>query len=288
MVNDTNLSYIDIPLSCSLFLEPALVRYRAYIAPISTQCAEYVHEWNQALMSILRDEKYRDRIGNMGAKLLRHQKQNSKEYLAMCVDHANDVKMQSLHYAIRFGESIRFLDNKIAGRDDIKFVDLGCGLSPMAGATQTAHPTSTAYCIDFPYISDVYSATARAVGGGEPTFISWEDAQHMAQTHELNTLVSMGAMHYMPIDEQVRRLKFTNKYFENFMIEIKYAASKQSRNPNAFSLSALQNLRMNIPGVQTIETTMLANTMRYLHAYRTALPQHRIFVQDTRALFLSR
>lgn len=286
MPDNTNTFYMDIPLSCSLFLEPALVRYHDNISPISQECTEYLHEWNTALIKLLQQPKHREHLGKIGRKLVTRQ-QNTK-YIPSCIEYAQDVKVHALHYAIRFSESMRFLKNKIDKTPDLKFVDFGCGLSPMAAQIQTTYPTTQAYCIDFPYISDVYNDVANAVGGAQPKFISLDTAQQMMKQKNLNTFVAMGAFHYMNIADQIQNLKFINKYCENFMIEIKYKTQDSDTEINAFDLKTLQKLRIDTPHVDTLETAMIANSIRYLRTYRIALPQYRNFIANVRSLFISR
>lgn len=288
MTDNKSAFHIDIPLSCSLFLEPALARYRTHVSPISQESTEYIHEWNTALTNMLQQPKYKDILGNVARKLLSRQKDTN--YIPSCIEYAQDAKVYALHYAIRFSESIRFLADKINKTPDLKFVDFGCGLSPLAAMTQTANPNTQAYCIDFPYIADVYNNVARMIGGAQPEFISWDTACKMAaaKNDSLNALVAMGVFHYMPIKEQIQNLKFVNKNFQSFMIEIKYKTENSNTETNAFDLKTLQKLRIDIPHVDTIETAMLANSMRYLHKYRTTLPRYRSFVENVRSLFLSR
>lgn len=241
-------------------------------------------------MHIMRTSKYADRIGAMGKKLLRGQ-ENIRKFPLRCIMTGGDACNQSLHYAIRYSESNRFLENNFATKPNLQFVDLGCGLSPMAAQTQTYNPNGRAYCIDFPYVADIHVDTARAVGGGEPTFIKWEDAQTMAKQDRLDAIVAMGVLPYMPLNEQESRLRFINDFIPRFMLEIKYTPTKSKNAPttvNAFSISRLQKMRMDIQHVNTIETAALTNLIRYLHSFRTALPKSRDFVQNTRSLFLSR
>lgn len=290
MADNENTFYIDIPLSCSLFLEPALARYRTYIAPITQECREYIHEWNRAIPNILHKPKYKEHLGDIAQKLQVFSQKNAN-YISHCIAYAQDVKVHALHYAIRFSESVRFLTDKIKDKLDLNFVDFGCGLSPLAAQIQTEYPTTNAYCIDFPFISELYDDIARSVGGGQPKFISWETACKMAidinDTH-MDALVAMGVLHYMSIPEQIQKLKFINKNFPNFLVEIKYKTEQSETKINAFDLTTLQKLRVDVPHVDTIETTMVANSMRYLYAYRGALPKYRSFLETVRSLFLSR
>lgn len=290
MTQNTDSVCIDIPMSCSLFLEPALLRYQEYLPPVTEDTLKYVHEWNLAMLATIRQNpQYAARLGQMGRKLLTRQNKTMK-YIPRCVSSAEDARQNSLHYAIRFAESNKFLGDAIAKKQNLKFVDLGCGLSPMAASIQTYNTKTRAYCIDFPYIADIYTDVANAVGTGTPTFLSWEAACTMAADKKLDAVVAMGVLPYMSQQEQESRLKFINEKFPKFLAEIKYRVrgDRTAGAPNSFTLPQLQKLQMDIPHVNTIETTLLQNCMRYLHTFRTALPQSRDFVSNTRSLFLSR
>jgi len=285
---NTNFGTLDIPLSCSIFLEPALQKYDRYIAPISPATKQFVHEWNRALMSTVRRPEFKSLLGELGQKII-SKTIASEAFPANCVDRAKDVPLQSLHYAIRFSESIRFLSEKIGkSADEIKFVDLGCGLSPMASSIQNEYNLDTAYCIDMPEIIDVYSTVAHQVGVHIPHSIDWRVAEQLAQNGKLDTIVAMGVLPYIQIDEQVRRLNFINKYFLNFMLEIKYNASATSAGSNVFTAARLQKLRMETANAHTLETKMIENSLRYLRQFMCAMPDKRYFLESNRSLFLSR
>lgn len=286
--HNTNFGPIDIPLSCSVFLEPALKKYAHNIAPMTNETNSFVHEWNLALMDILKKTQYSVHLGTMGRKLL-SRTIRMKTFPVKCVETAKNVPLHSLHYAIRFSESMNFLDNKIKNNSDIKFVDLGCGFSPLAPMIQARYNIPDVYCIDTePAIIDIYSMASEKVFGRAPTSISWNDAKHLANEKQLNTITAMGILHYMPLDEQVSRLKFINTNFPNFLVEIKYNNNADTAGENVFNLKRLQKLRMDVENTQTLETTMIQNSLRYLHKFMCALPGHRYFLANDRSLFLSR
>lgn len=278
---------IDIPLSCSMFLEPALKKYSRFIAPVSHQSQKFVHEWNKALVEVMQRPQYQPLIGEMGRKILSRTIQ-SEQFPAKCIEHATDVPLQSLHYALRFSESINFLEEKINANPAVKFVDLGCGLSPMTAAIQCEYNLKNAYCIDMPEIMNVYMAVVNLMGLAEPVSIQWEDCKTMAESQQLDTIVAMGVFPYIEMDEQLRRLKFINANFPNFMVEIKYNNSADKADKNVFALNQLQKLRMETANAHTLETKLIQNSLRYLHKFMCAMPDKRYFLENSRSLFLSR
>ncbi len=279
---------LDIPLSCSMFLEPALKKYKRYIAPISDDTVRFVHEWNVALVSVVQRDEYKPLLGEIGRKIISGTIR-SDAFPANCVDRARDVPLQSLHYALRFSESVKFLADKINTSDNaIKFVDLGCGLSPMAAAVKTEYNMDYTYCIDMPEIIDVYDRVAGTVGVRAPSAIDWNTARSMTGTGALNTIVAMGVLPYMPIDEQVRRLNFINQHFTNFMVEVKYNTTPNAASDNVFTVQRLQRLRLETANAHTLETKLIQNSLRYLRRFMGAMPDKRYFLESNRSLFLSR
>ena len=273
-------------MSCSLFMEPALEIHKQYTSPISTFATEYIHKWNIALLDVMNMSCMKHHLGQVGQKII-NGSIHSSAYLSRCVEGATNVPMHSLHYALRFSESARFLSDKVAGNTTHSFVDLGAGLSPLAAAIQTEYNMPGAYIIDEPEIMDAYVRTAELVGGRIPMPITWDDAKEMSMQHTLDTVIAMGVLHYMPLDEQIKRMQFINSHVPNFMLEIKYNTGS-AKNDNAFDLHQLQSLRLQVGSIQTLETTMIQNSLRYLSRFIHAMPNRRYFLEKSRSLFLSR
>ncbi len=278
---------MDIPMSCSLFMEPALTRHKHCIAPVSVTAREYIREWNRALIEVMKQPCMQHYLGEVGQKILNGTMRNAR-YAAYCTEHAETVPMHSLHYALRFTESAKFLSDKIASHTTNSFVDLGAGFSPLAAAIQTEYNISNAYIIDMPEIMDAYIRTAEMVGGRVPRTATWEDAKNMATSHRLDTIVAMGVMQYMPLDEQVERMKFINSHIPNFLLEIKYNNHSDAIGGNTFDLKKLQSLRLLVSDTQTLETTLIKNSLRYLSSFIRAMPNKKNFLENDRSLFLSR
>lgn len=281
-----DLGLFDIPLSCSLFMEQAYYRWRSYVAPLSTDMQEYIREWNLALVDVMRMACMRPYLGGIGQQLINGTVRSDK-YLESCLEYAANVPMHSLHYALRFTEGVKFLSDKIELQPKLSFVDLGAGLSPMVAVVQTEYNMGNAYIIDVPEIMDAYLRTAELVGGRVPHAITWDEAKALAVSHRMDAIVAMGVFHYMDIDEQVRRLQFINANIPNFLLEVKYNNSKTA-GQNTFDLQRLQSLRMLVSNTQTLETTMIKNSLRYLTGFIRAMPDRKYFLQNDRSLFFSR
>ncbi len=277
---------MDIPMSCSLFLEPALNHYQNHLVPLSPDITKFIHEWNRALISVMSRPEFMRYLGVAGNKILRGA-MHSHKFLKYCVEWADDVQMQSLHYALRFSDGVNYLAEKRANGAKINMVDLGCGFSPMAVIPYGGRATR-AYCIDRPEIIEVYDYTCSEMGIPTPGAISWHRAVSMAQESRLNTIVAIGVFPYMALPEQVARLKSINKWFPNFLVEIKYNNDSQTTRENVFDLKKLIDLRMSAKNAHTLESQMIQNSMRYLHRFMCAMPNRRYFIAGERSLFLSR
>lgn len=282
-----DLGIMDIPLSCSLFMEQAYYRWRPYVVPLSTDMQEYIHEWNLALVDVMRMACMRPYLGGVGQQLI-DGTLRSDRYLSSCLEHAANVPMHSLHYALRFTEGVNFLANKIEQNPKLSFVDLGAGLSPMAAAVQTEYNIGNAYIIDVPEITDAYIRTAELVGGRVPRAITWDAAKELAVSHKMDAIVALGVLHYMDIEEQIRRLQFINAHIPSFLLEVKYNNNSKTAGQNTFNLQRLQSLRMLVSNTQTLETTMIKNSLQYLTSFIRAMPDRKYFLQNDRSLFFSR
>lgn len=279
-----NFGMFDIPLSCSVFLEPALIKYAKNITPLPGSMLKFINKWNINLVDTM--SYAGENIGSIGRKILSNTI-TSTNFPTKCVERARSVPLHSLHYAIRFSESINFLTKKIQQNPNIKFVDLGCGFSPMAPVIQKEYNLENVYCIDTPEITKYYQTVAMRTYGRAPTAITWHDAKDMVKSGALDTIVAMGVLPYMDIQDQISRLKFINANFQNFLVEIKYNNTNPT-DEKVFDLKTLQKLRMSVENAQTLETTMIKNSLRYLHKFIYTVPNKRYFIANNRSLFLSR
>jgi len=279
---------IGMALSCTLFLEGALKKYKKYADSIDSDAMSIISEWNKVLISLLQNNKYQFVLGDIGNKLIKGSCR-FRNYTSMCVEYAPDVNVQSLHYVLRFQENMRFLDAKYNIDNDLCVCDLGCGLSPLAVLMQTKYDCQNVYAIDTaPAICDLYTSAAYKFCGKMPTFIDWKTAQN--KSLGIDTITSVGCLPHMSIESQKEYMKIINKKFPNFFLEIKYKKSDNVDNSeNAFSLQDLQKLRVDVKNVTDIEMAMIRNSLKYLHKFVCAKPDRRDFlVNQSRSLFLSR
>lgn len=288
MVVKNNFGSIGMALSCTLFLEGALNKYKKYTVSVNDDTVLLIKEWNNVLISLLIDPRYKTMLGDIGNKLIKF-KSKCQDYAARCVDDAPDVNVQSLHYALRFQENIKFLNRKIKENERLSFVDFGCGLSPLSIVMQNEYSLVNTYCIDIvPEIADLYTNASYQLIGKIPEFIDWEYAK--SENNDINTIVSVGCLPHMPLNVQKEYLKTINKKFENFFLEIKYKKQDGIANSeNAFSLMDLQKLRIDVDNVTDIETAMIKNSLIYLSKFVHAKPERKDFlINQSRSLFLSR
>lgn len=290
MVLTTDFGKIGMAFSCTLFLEAALKKYKNYAASVDEDTFKIINEWNKILISLLKDNKYSSALGTIGNELI-SQKHLCQKFVQKCVEHAPDVSVQSLHYALRFNENMKFLNDKYKLHNKLNFVDLGCGLSPLATVYQTKYDLDRVYCIDIvPEIADLYTNASYRLNGKIPLFINWDLAQNISEQGDLDTLVSIGCLPHMSIQLQKEYMKIINDKFSNFFIEIKYKKQEDIKNSdNAFSIQELQKLRLGAENVSNIETVAIRNCLSYLSKFVHAKPDRRDFLANqSRSLFLSR
>ena len=288
MTEKIDFGSIGMAFSCTLFLEAALRKYSRYASSIDKEKVSLIHEWNLVLVSLLKDPRYKTMLGDIGNKLVKYTNRHY-DFSQKCVDDAPDVNVQSLHYALRFQENIRFIDKKYAADINIVPCDIGCGLSPLTIILQNQYDLKDVYCIDIvPEIADLYTNASYQLTGKIPTFIDWDSAKCMSG--KINTINSVGCFPHMSLDGQKEYIKAINKSFANFFIEIKYKKHDGLHNSeNAFGLSDLQKLRVDVENVTDIETAMIKNSLSYLAKFVHARPNFKEFlVEQSRSLFLSR
>ena len=281
---------IGMALSCTLFLEGALKKYKKAAGAIDDDTMRLIKEWNAILLTLLKDDKYKYGLGALGNKLIKKNAKNN-DFVSRCVVDAHDASVQSLHYALRFQESVLFLNDKIQKNPNLSFCDLGCGLSPLGAVFQTKYNLSDVYCIDIiPEITDVYAEAAYKLGGKIPKFTSWAAVKQKTNDDKLNALVSVGCLPHMNIEEQKQYLCDINKYFDNFFVEIKYRTKDDILDTEGvFTLAELQKLRLNVENVDDIETAAIRSCLRYMLRFiRLKADRKDFLAEHSRSLFLSR
>lgn len=291
MVQEKKLNNIDMALSCSLFLEGALKKYKKYAVSVDADMMRVIREWNRVLLSVLKEKSYDKLLGTVGQKLIINV-HKYQDFVLRCVDDAYDVAVQSLHYALRFQENVQYLKGKYNSGSDIVFCDLGCGFSPLSVAFQNEYDLSNVYCIDVvPEIADIYTIVANKMCNKAPEFIDWESAQKMAIDGDINTLNAVGCLPHMPLDMQKKYMLAVNKKFPNFFLEIKYKTQDMVPNSKqAFSLLDLQKIKIDVKNVSDVETAMIGSSIRYMFRFVHSKPDriNDFLVERTRSLFLSR
>lgn len=288
MITKKIKSPIDIPLSCSLLLEPALGHFKPFVAKTSKETKDFVHQWNCALLDVIKKDSFV--LGHTGQRIVNGMNRHPN-FLKRCVSAPIycDMPSWSLHYAIRFTESLRFLRQKQQKNSEIMFADYGCGLSPVAIIAKNEYDIQNAFCIELsPQIIDLYGSAADKMGVKAPEFIEWKDTVNLTKNNKLNTVIGMGVFPYMPIEEQLKQFRTIYKNIPNFLIEVKYNSNPSEEVKNSFTLENLRKIRLTIENVDSLETTVLRNSVRYLSVFRKTLPNERRFIENCRSLFLSR
>jgi len=288
--NNDYFGDIGMALSCSFFLKGALEEYKDHIYHVDDDMVCFIYEWNKVLFDLARDSKYKHVVGEIGYNLLKFSSLR-KNFAQQCIKDAPDIAVQSLHYALRFDESVRFLKTKYSCDKNLRFVDLGCGLSPLVAVFQMKYNSDDVYCIDIiPEISDLYTNVSYQLCGKIPSFIDWGLAQKMAAKGDLNAIVSVGCLPHMPIQAQKEYMKIINEKFDNFFVEIKYNHRDNiPDSANAFNVPELQSFVDDVKNISDIKTVAYRNSFKYISKFLHAKPNRRDFlINQSRSLFLSR
>lgn len=284
---------IDIPLSCSSFLEPALNCYHPFATETSKETKDFIHQWNCTLSNIVKDIKNQRIVGEFGQYVFfvtLYYPWLWRTYInaSSMTDSAlagGDMPSWSLLYAIRFKISMDFLKQKQSTSQNIKFLDFGCGLAPTAAIAKNQMDIQDTYCIELhPEIADIYQQTADKMGIKSPTFIKWTDVL----SNKINTVISMGVFPYMTKSDQLNHFENIYKNIPNFAIEIKYNAPTNAPDINGFSKLDLQKISAGMKTQPDLTKNASKNTTKYLNLFCRNLPVERSFIQNQRSLFLSR
>ena len=284
---------IDIPLSCSSFLEPALHCYKPFATETSKEIKDFIYRWNYTLSDTVKDIKNKKILGHFGRYVFftnlyypwLWQTYINASSITDSAMAGGDMPSWALLYAIRFKISMDFLNQKQASTKNIKFLDFGCGLAPTAAIAKNQMNIQDTYCIElYPEICDVYQQTADKMGIKSPTFIKWDDVL----SNKINTIISMGVFPYMTKSDQRTHFETIYKNIPNFVIEIKYNATTKKHELNGFSKPELQKIATDIKTQPDLTENTTKNTIKYLNLFCRNLPVERTFIQNHRCLFLSR
>ena len=293
MSNNMSKGLIDIPLSCSSFLEPALNCYQPFAKDTPQETKDFIHQWNYTLADTVKDIKNNKIMGEFGQYVFfvtlyypwLWQTYINASSITDSAMAGGDMPSWSLLYAIRFKISMDLLKQKQSTEQNIKLLDFGCGLSPTAVIAKNQMDIQDTYCIElYPEICDIYQQTADKMGIKSPTFIKWKDVL----SNKINTVISMGVFPYMTKSDQLKHFETIYKNIPNFAIEIKYNANTNTPDINGFSNPELQKIAADMAIQPDLHKNTYKNATKYLNLFCRNLPVERSFIQNHRSLFLSR
>ena len=288
---DQDFGILDIPLSCSLFLEPALKKYLNCITPVPTEIQKFIAEWNKVLVSTVR-KSHSKLLGSVGKKLLRETgyRPSPLEFAKKCVEVSETVSVHSYHYAIRWSESYDFATKKINALQsnfiNPVVIEMGSGLSPFMPALMQQFKDITAYSIEFPEVMEVFEGIANNMGIRAPSAAAIKDIDN--GQIDPSIFISTGTFAYIPLSEQFKILRIIEKHVPHFYIEIKYDRNPDGNNPNMFSLQDLQKLKLNTDNADTLELLALRNSLRYANKFLREIPEFKDYIEKQVSVFLSR
>lgn len=285
MVGDVDFKMFDIPVLCSVFM-PAAFRYYAdsLTSPMPDSIKEYYIEWCRVIPSVLKQRQFYKYLGKIGTELIQFLAR--EEFAKRCVASNLDIGFQALYNLVRNTETVNYLIDKRQQTGNLSFVDVGAGFCPLSAALQTEYNLSDVYVIDKQPVLDAYGTIAYTVGGKVPQGMTWNGAQDKIKTHQIDTVVSMGLFHYLPLSEQIKRLRFINEYCQNFLIEVKCNCKRNVKKPAFFNSDAFMQLRALTEIDKEVESKTRKKTLDYYrHFYELNKKQ---FLHKEFSIFLSR
>ena len=217
---------LDITLMCSLALEGALDKYKDILPKLAvrdqSESIKFIHEWNQALVSVLKTPKFKKHLNALGQTFVAL---NRPKLTANVIDtFAHPTR--SYHYAKRFTDSFNFATDKISeprgGVQNTNVFDFGRGLSPWSHLLKKENPGTQIYTIDTDNVANSVFTRASSVMGlrNGGNFITWDQVKQLSNEQK-DIMISLGAFMYIakPTQRNMLENDIINK-FKHFYIEL--------------------------------------------------------------------
>ncbi len=218
---------LDITLTCAMGLEGGLQKHSHLMPKLPANTLEFVHEWNRALLSTLRDSKYREKLGTMG-KIITATK--SPKLVAWAVDKVA-VPYRSFYYANRFATAYNVMAHNLDNKGSRAVVDYGHGFSPLLPLLMQ-NKSVDGYGLDFPLTQEIFDKTSQSMGIAAPQFSDTKNYRNVALGHDdikyQHGFVSLGTLAYLPMSHQYDVIQSANCWFDNMVIEVDGAPSRDA------------------------------------------------------------
>ncbi|MCL1902623.1 MAG: hypothetical protein FWG18_03285 [Alphaproteobacteria bacterium] len=282
-----NESEIDLPLSCSIFLEPALEKYKDCITPVPEDIIKFLHEWNTALVHLARTPKVFSKLGDTGKTLLK-----DSRFAKECVFHGLNVPTHSFHYAVRFSEGYNFAANKLNNLkkdNEISpiFTDFGAGLMPLAPIIGTNFDSVRSYAIELPAVAELLHMVAREVGVDGKFQIENDISSVESDANNPGVAISLGVLPHMTRAEQLKNLKYINKHFQHFYIEMLISDGEKSLDRKSFDEKTLEDFGIDVKTFYKFVSFGIESKRKY-QQQKSLLPNLRKGVVSDKLWFIGR
>ncbi|MDR1206974.1 MAG: hypothetical protein LBK26_00985 [Rickettsiales bacterium] len=263
---DINESELDLPLSCSLFLEPALEKYKNHLAPVPDDVIRFLHEWNMALIGIImQTSEIFTALGSIGKYIVKCCAKDPK-FAKNCVARGCTVPVHSFHYAVRFSEGYNFATDKLNNCKDnaqkVVFADFGAGLSPLAPMLGKMFDFIESYAIELPTVSKLLHATAKKMGM-DGKFQIKNDISEVTPSAGPSIATSLGVFPHLMRTDQLKLLTLINKQFQHFYIEMEMHDGENSLSRKSFDKKTLEDIGININTFYKFISVGLENKRKY-------------------------
>jgi hypothetical protein len=226
---------LDLPLICSVALEPALKQYAEYLPPMPDNAIPFIHDWNARLLSAAGKTKNLGKLGAVGKAVASIKSPNLTKLAsdklispARCFDYA-------LRFTTAYNFCINFITQPRGNYEYSVVVDFGAGLSPLLTLLNTNMPDNYFIRIDKQGVNDFYNSLGKDRLAFEgiltETNFTPRKCGLITANNARSALVSLGTFPYFSQSEQRRNLALAEQNFDEYFIELErknpdYAPSK--------------------------------------------------------------
>lgn len=200
---------LEIPLLCAIATTASLEKYADYIPVDLSNVIPVYKEWNRALIHVLKKEPYYNNLNDLGKIILNNTKAQ---------------KLGSPELAVKFTQAYNFCSEKIKKlhwKDNIEFMDIGCGFSPLSIILKSEFNNLDLYILDYHEISNIFMEVAQTMGiqiQKRPVLATTK--QKLKSRSHFDITSSMACFPYISTAGQIKRLNLIQKVSSHFIIEL--------------------------------------------------------------------
>jgi len=212
--------YFDIYLACALGLEGGLKKYAHLVPNLSRTQMDFIHEWNMALLSVLKKPGNKMLLGPRGRAMLALK---SPKFTAWTLDKIA-VPYRSFYYAHRFADAYNTIGAGVGPKSTV--VEYGNRFSPFVPMLML--DTKTNGCVMDSALNQSLVGEVCGVMKIKCPELWLNGGEHkiteMATNGDANAFVALGSMVYNPIGQQHKIIQSAANY-KHLFVEVDAAPS---------------------------------------------------------------